>query len=164
VWADVEGAVGRGGEDRWDSSAVEDAFALRVQLALVRVHRALDPRLRPFVDRARHALHAVEEEDELDAALEELRPILDAVASWPGVEAPAAPDGDGDERTCGDLALRSAAAFCGLRALVRGADDDRGLRYARAAVELAARGGLVSRPPPAIRRRRAAASGEGAGR
>ena len=100
-----------------DAFAVEDAFALRAEIAIARLQPALDPRLRTFLDRARHRLHGVADEAGLDAALDEFRPILDALARWPRPRDPSPSGAGGRPAGRPDLswpdrrALRFCAAF-----------------------------------------------------
>ena len=133
------------------SLAVEDAFALRAQLAIARIQPALDPR-RPFLDRARRALRDVRVEAGLDAALSEFRPVLDALARWPRLrDAPpgggALPPADGGALCWSDRrVLRFSAAFSALWAVCHGPEDECGRRFARTAVELSHRGGIGGTP------------------
>ena len=133
---------------RRDAFAVEDAFALRAEIAIARLQPALDPRLRTFLDRARHCLRDVADEAGLDATLDEFRPILDALARWPGPRDPSPPGvdpGSFDRRApswSDRRVLRFCAAFSALWALRHGPEDECGRLFARTAIELGRRGGL----------------------
>ncbi len=140
---------------RWDAFAVEDAFALRAEIAIARLQPALDPRLRTFLDRARHRLRGVADEAGLDAALDEFRPILDALARWPRPRDPS-PSGAGawsagrpDLSWPDRRALRFCAAFSALWALRHGPEDECGRMFARTAAGLGRRGGIGD---PGLRR------------
>lgn len=144
--------MGRGGQ-RWDAFAVHDALALRAEIAIARLEPALDPRFRPFLDDARRRLREVSDEAGLEAAVAGFRPIVDALARWPGPREPLpSPLGTGsierrnlswpDRRV-----LRFCAAATALWALCHGPDDECGRLFARTAVELAGRGGLDEPAP-----------------
>jgi predicted ArsR family transcriptional regulator len=146
--------MARGRGIRWDAFAVEDAFALRAQLAIAGVQPSLDPRMRPFLDRVRRTLRRVGDETALDAALEELRPVFDALALWPVPRDAPPPGGDAERRApvrSERRVLRFSAAFSALWALCHGPDDEAGRRFARTAVELSRRGGLGTPPRPPAR-------------
>ena len=137
---------------RWDAFAVEDAFALRAEIAIARLQPALDPRLRTFLDRARHRLRGVADEAGLDAALDGFRPIVDALARWPRPRDPSPSGAGAGSAGRPDLswpdrrALRFCAAFTALWALRHGPDDECGRMFARTAVGLGrARGDRGSR-------------------
>jgi predicted ArsR family transcriptional regulator len=150
-----------GGDTQWDGFAVEDALALRAEIAVVRECLVLDPRFRPLLDRARMALLDAEDERGLDAALHEFAPIIDALSRWPDpLDAPPIPR----EFALADHPLawpdrrmrRCAPAFSALWALAYGPDDERGRLFAHAATHIARRGcsnATAPSPGPAARTR-----------
>jgi hypothetical protein len=125
---------------------VEDARALSDETARARSSPGLDPRLEPFLDRAARRLRAVRDEAGLDAALAELRPVLDALAQWPrplGAGTPwSGPRRDGALSDFDVRVLRFGAAYSALWALERSPDDEAARHAARTAIDLAHRTGL----------------------
>jgi hypothetical protein len=134
--------------------AIEDARALSDEIARARSAPALDPRLEPFLDRAAARLRAVRDEAGLDAAVAELRPVLDALARWPApVGTDAAWDGPPPDRGLSDFdlrVLRFGAVYSALWALEHSPDDEAARHAARTALGLAHRTGLerLAAPSP----------------
>jgi len=133
--------------------AAEDALALSAEIAAARASPALDPRLEPFLDRAHLHLRGVRHEVELNAALADFRPILDALSRWPGPREPGTSPGPPPERSLSwsdARVLRFGAAFSALWALAHGPDDEGARQVAQTSVEFGRRAGLLAPDTPVV--------------